>query len=116
MSEFDKPADVSRIDSIFGRIDGLMPSYQDIPDEYKGGHHPAIKFQQKWFFEGLEQSDIPPVREGIDRNAALMHLKAVQSSFEPKHEHKEAAVAYLADKWFDFEMARKFSPCSTTPT
>lgn len=31
---------------------------------------------------------------------AFRHLAACQGSFEPKHEHKQAAVAWLASLWF----------------
>jgi len=52
-------------------------------------------------FSGLKKSEVPPVKEGIDVNMALRHLHAIQGSFEPKHEYKEAAVAYLASLWFE---------------
>jgi len=38
--------------------------------------------------------------DGIDQNKALRHIKAILGSFEPKHEHKEAAAAYLLSLWF----------------
>jgi len=40
------------------------------------------------------------VAEGVDGGLAIRHLQVIQASFEPKHEHKEAAVAYLASPWF----------------
>ena len=30
-----------------------------------------------------------------------MHLKSILQSFKPKHERKEAGVAYLMSLWFD---------------
>jgi hypothetical protein len=40
----------------------------------------------------------------VDGELAIRHLQVIQASFEPKHEHKEAAVAYLASLWFtDFD-------------
>lgn len=77
----------------------LMPAYADIPDEYKRDSHPAVEFQQKWFFSGLKADEVPKAKPGVDLNTALRHLRCIQGSYEPKHEHKMAAVAYLADKW-----------------
>lgn len=59
-----------------------------------------IEFQQRWFHEGLDPSTSFEMRDGINPATALRHLAAIQGSFEPKHEHKEAAVAYLASRWF----------------
>lgn len=77
-----------------------MPDYADIPDEFKS-HHPLVKFASDWFFHGLDPlllGFIP--RDGIDPSQAFDHLQMIQSSFAPKHEHKQASVAYLADLWF----------------
>lgn len=59
-----------------------------------------IEFQRQWFYEGLPADTTMDLKDGIDGNAAFRHLSAIQGSFEPKHEHKEAAVAYLASLWF----------------
>lgn len=41
-------------------------------------------------------------------------LELGESSFEPKHEHKEAGVAYLASRWLDdkstWQIAKKAAP------
>jgi hypothetical protein len=39
-------------------------------------------------------------KDGINRKDALLHAITVLTSFEPKHEHKIAAVAYLMFLWF----------------
>ena len=102
MSDFNKPTNVSTLDTAFGtRAMELMPTYKDIPDEFKKQHNPFVKWQQKWFFSGLKKEDIPKAKEGIDQNQALRHLAAIQNSFDPPHEHKEAGVAYLASLWFE---------------
>jgi len=62
-------------------------------------NNPYVKFQTTWFFKGLTSEDMPTAREGIDLNEAMLHLSAIQRSFEPQHEHKQAAVAYLASLW-----------------
>jgi hypothetical protein len=40
-------------------------------------------------------------KEGVDVDKALRHIQAIMRSYQPKHEHKEAAVAYLLSQWFD---------------
>jgi anti-sigma factor ChrR (cupin superfamily) len=67
----------------------------------QGNKH--VEFQQKWFFSGLKNEDMPTAKDGIDFNDAMRHLGAIQGSFEPKHEHKQAAVAFLASKWLDLK-------------
>ncbi|TAK93776.1 hypothetical protein EPO05_06940, partial [Patescibacteria group bacterium] len=79
----------------------LMPAYDDIPEDFRrnrGEARPWIRFQQDWFFRGLPGAVFTP-KDGIDKATAMRHLAVIQGSFEPKHEHKEAAVAYLASLW-----------------
>lgn len=95
---FEQPHEVDDVMLAFpSGLRNLMPAYDDIPDDFKKQSNPWVQFQQRWFFDGLKE--IPKARDGIDLKKALRHLKAIQGSFEPKHEHKEAAVAYLASKW-----------------
>lgn len=77
----------------------LLPPYDEIPKEFRIGQfqNPYVKFQNKWFFEGL--NEIPAAKAGIDQQKAIRHLSAIQRSFDPKHEHKVAAVAWLASLW-----------------
>lgn len=82
-------------------ISHLMPRYADIPDEFKRMKNPWCEWQSKWFYGGL--SSWPKMKPGIDQVKAKRHLAAIQRSFEPKHEHKEAAVAYLASLWMELE-------------
>jgi hypothetical protein len=78
----------------------LLPRYDDIPEEFRNGNTKWNAFQSDWFFSGITKTGLI-AKDGIDLNAALRHLQAINSSFEPKHEHKEAAVAYLASRWLD---------------
>lgn len=101
-SRWAKPSpDVTGLDTAFGARDlaNLMPAYGDIPAEFKRDRNTWVRFQQEWFFCGIAGATVE-TRDGVDAKAALRHLKAIQSSWEPKHEHKEAAVAYLASLWF----------------
>lgn len=96
---FDKPTPGDRLTQVFGgRMALLLPKYDTVPDEFKRQSNPWVKWQMDWFYEGLKRW--PVAKEGIDLNAAMAHLKAIQSSWEPQHEHKEAGVAYLASLWF----------------
>jgi hypothetical protein len=87
------PADVS----------DLMPEYEEIPEDFRrecGDARPWIAFQRQWFFSGLRGVEIV-AKPGVDKGLALRHLKVIQGSFEPQHEHKEAAVAFLASLWLE---------------
>ena len=60
-----------------------------------------LAFQSRWFFRGLPETTSLDLKDGIDGKLAIRHLGAIQGSFAPKHEHKMAAVAYLASLWFN---------------
>lgn len=102
--DFSKPRDLSDVDVAFGAAGEclrLMPAMEDIPAEFKRWHGtPYNELQAKWFYEGLD-AGVLVAKPGIDRNTALRHLQTIQGSWEPKHEHKEAGVAYLMSLWFD---------------
>lgn len=96
-----KPQPVSKLDLVFGGgMDHLLPKYEEIPDDFKRDYNPWCEWQSKWFFSGLKENEIPVAKEGIDQRVAFLHLKTIQGSFEPQHEHKMAAVAWLASLWF----------------
>lgn len=77
-----------------------FPAMADIPDRFKDDKNPFVRKATKWFFGGIHGSELFE-KPGINRNAALRHLAALQESFAPRHEHKTAAVAYLMAMWFD---------------
>ena len=93
-----KPKIVSNAEITFGKVGGLLPSMGEIPEEFKRSGNPWVRWQQRWFFEGLKT--MPSPKDGIVLSVAMRHLSAIQQSFQPKHEHKEAGVAYLASLWF----------------
>jgi anti-sigma factor ChrR (cupin superfamily) len=78
----------------------FMPKMDEIPEEFNDPRNKWVKFQMDWFYRGLKDLKIVP-KEGVDTVKAMRHLSAIQGSFAPKHEHKEAAVAYLASQWFE---------------
>ncbi|MDE1179460.1 hypothetical protein [Paraburkholderia sp.] len=100
-----KTPNISDLDVAFGTVKGL-PDYASIPEEFKRGNTKWNKLFSAWFYGGLKSLKIAP-HEGVDKAAALKHIKALMASWEPKHEHKEAGVAYLMSKYFaDVEWER----------
>ena len=92
-----QPKDVSDLDIAFGGIRGLMPNMSDIPEDLPRW---TTKLFNDWFFCGLEKLSLTP-KPGIDKDKALRHIRAIMGSFEPKHQHKEAAVAFYLGEWFE---------------
>jgi hypothetical protein len=97
-TDWSKPIEVSQVDMAFGgNAMKLMPSYEELR---------GIKVDSKWsrlfsewFYNGLESLEVEP-KDGIDKNKALRQIKTVMGSFDPKHEHKEAGVAFLMSQFF----------------
>ena len=101
--------DMTSVDITFGNIKH-MPKQSAIPEEFKS--HRGTPFNvavSTWFFQGAsgngesitigDQTFIP--KDGVDGLSALAAIRAVLASFEPKHEHKESACAYMLSQWFD---------------
>ena len=79
-----------------------MPKYDEIPEEFK-----KLYSNNKWnklfidmFYSGLSELKLKP-KKGIDESTAWNHLRLWAGSYEPKHEHKVAAFAYMASIWFE---------------
>lgn len=95
--------EVTDIDMAFGGdLSKLMPPYKDIPDEFKRGTNKWNQLFNDMFFSGLKYIDLKP-KDGIDKGKAWRHLRAFVGSCGPKHEHKEAAFAFLCSQWFTDE-------------
>lgn len=94
------PITVSDLDlALSTDITKMMPPMSEIPSEFKGGSTVWSRWQAEWFYSGL--SNYPTPKEGINIDLAMRHLATIQNSFEPSHEHKRSAVAYLASLWFE---------------
>jgi hypothetical protein len=85
----------------------LLPAFAVIPKEYRSpepsGDLEALKwanFQGRWFSEGLPATLQLYPRPGINAQQAFDHLTVLQGCYGSKHEHKAAAVAWLASRWF----------------
>jgi len=98
-----------------GRIDGIIPKYDEIPKEYKDmcpkdqKIAKMHKFMETWFFCGVGNVKFIP-KEGIDKDKAFRMVSCVIRSWEPSHEHKEAAVTYMLCEFFDdieFEVKKR---------
>lgn len=98
---FEEPHTISDAQYAFpARLKELLPTKEQIPKEFWRGHTPWNRFVSEWFFSGWPARGLYS-REDIDPNLAFRHLHTIMRSFEPKHEHKEAAVAWLASRWFE---------------
>lgn len=95
------PVLVDKLDLAFPvSVAALMPAYETIPEEYKRHNGTYDDLFGSWFFLGLKRFE-PVLRDpAMDITACLGHIACVKGSFEPSHQHKEAAVRFLLDTWF----------------
>lgn len=92
-----EPVEIDRVMLAYpAEVRHLMPDPATIPKDIDKFWR---DFQGDWFFYGLKDLNMVPV-DGVDTTKAMQHLACIQGSYEPKHEHKEAAVAFLASRWF----------------
>ena len=77
-----------------------MPEWESIPIEFKNGRTPWNDLFNTLFFKGGSLAHLVE-KPGINRKEAIQHIRGVMQSFDPKHEHKEAACAYLFSLWFE---------------
>lgn len=91
------PVEVSDVDQAFSAkvIGRLLPPMSDIPKDFHLDSNKWCDKASSLFFSG-GTIDLKPE---INRQAAFRQLKACLGSFEPKHEHKTAGVAYLLSLW-----------------
>lgn len=80
----------------------FLPAYDEIPAEFRriDSANKWSRLVSDWFFAGVKLGKLTP-KDGIDAQSALRHVGYCMRSWEPKHEHKEAGVAYLLSLWFD---------------
>ena len=107
------PKPVTGLDMAFGganTVRDFMVPMSQIPAEFHRSCGKWIDLVSRWFFSGLPKGTGFIARDGIDKDAALRHLRTIMVSFEPKHEHKEACVAYLMSLWFSDVKAPVVSP------
>lgn len=92
--------DVTTVDQVFAGDKALeiMPKWEDIPDDFPN-RRKWEKVMNDWFFLGLKNARWMP-KEGVETKKALAAIVTVMRSFAPKHEHKQAAVAFMLSEWF----------------
>jgi len=79
-------------------IGTLIPEWDDLPDEFRNRTSGYEELAGHACFNNVEfRSDF--LLEGIDIELANRQLNAIIRSFQPKHQHKEAAIAYLLSLW-----------------
>lgn len=99
---FDQPEEVSEVDIAFpARGGALTPPWEDIPDEFKDSDNIWTEFVSHWFYRGdpFHAYNVF-TRPDVDPEKALRHLRVALGTFETKHEHKIAGVAWLVSRWF----------------
>jgi hypothetical protein len=102
---FDQPNRISKAQQVFAAnvVDTLMPPMAEIPDDFQQGRTPWNEFISTLFFRGsaraFEDWELT-INPDVDGQLAFTHISTILRSFEPKHEHKEAAAAWLASRWF----------------
>jgi hypothetical protein len=100
----------------------LMPTENEIPEEFwhdapgvwvtapKGWSGRIVDGQcywtdgwvaiaTSWFINGLPAEVKFHMKDGVDGQTAFDHLQCILGSYEPSHQHKEAAVAFLLSEW-----------------
>lgn len=82
----------------FDGVAKLMPT--DTPDEFYKPDNPYVKYAKTWFARGITASGLKP-KPNVQAMHAARHLATIMHSWDPKHEDKIAAVAYLMSQWFD---------------
>lgn len=79
----------------------LMPEYDSkLLEPFWQSTNRHNRIITRWFFQGLENPKFYP-KEGVDPEKAIRHIQTILGSFQPKHEHKTAACAFLLAEWFD---------------
>lgn len=95
-------AELSDLEVAFGvGVEKIMPAMDAIPVDFKNRNNKWVSIGTRWFYQGLPSGTVFKAKPDVDKAKALRHIKAVLGSFEPRHEHKEAAVGYLLSEWFD---------------
>jgi len=98
MCKWNQPVDAGS--NPFGPSDIalVLPAKEDIPKEFWHGRGKWNKLFNDWFFVGIADLNFD-LKDGIDGELMMSHISHVMGSWSPKHEHKEAACAYLWSLW-----------------
>lgn len=93
------PKGLDAIDVVFG-VRPPLPAWDDIPGEFKCSRNEYARVASSLFFNGGRLSDFGlTIKDELDDGDVMRALRACLGSFDPKHEHKEAGVAYMLSQW-----------------
>lgn len=98
------PREVTDVNMAFGPalFSDLAPAMEDIPEEFKyDRNNKWNEFLRSWFLSGFPTDPVLLKKEGVDANLAYRHIHTMLKSYQPKHQHKMAACAYLLSLWFE---------------
>jgi hypothetical protein len=92
--------DFDGIETVFGAGGHAYPQYELIPEQFRRGNTPYNDAVSGLFFQGGKLEDFG-LRLKADTNRARFFttMRALLHSFEPKHELKEATVAWLLSEY-----------------
>lgn len=83
-----------------GQVEHLMPAPEEIPERYWEEDARLFPLIRKFVYEGYMPADFTfEARDEIDYGLVHRHMAAIRGSFQPKHEHKIAALTMLLDLW-----------------
>ena len=80
-----------------------MPPMDKMPPPFRDDHdsHPAMVLVRRLNFGPPIPANVEfHAVEGISAEMAFRQIRMIGGSFAPKHEHKEAAMAYFISIWF----------------
>lgn len=90
-----------------GIVGTYLPLMKELPEAFRDyhGHNPWLAAAGQIFSVGIPTTTRIHLKEGVDGELALRHLRVCLGSYEPRHEHKIAGVGWLMSRWFDaFEL------------
>jgi len=92
------PKPVSDLDVMMGAtsVAEILPAAAEFQPFYKSKFADVVT---GLFFNGGSTREWE-AKDGVDRDQALRHFKAVLKSFTPSHEVKIAACAFMLSEWF----------------
>ena len=104
MNKWATPIEIDDVTAAFpANVTGvILPPIEDVPEEFHYfGDTKWNKLVSLWFYKGLPEGAEFKARKGVDVDVALRQLGACLGSLQPKHEHKDAGVAYLMSLFFE---------------
>lgn len=96
-----EPQETSEVDRAFpAHFERLMPAPEAIPEPFWTRRATYSGLTMHAMTTGWTATAQFAPREGVDAEKAFWHLQCIIGSYGPKHQHKEAAVNFLAARWF----------------